>query len=420
MSWIGWTVVALGAVTLMGMGWRNQSPVGAQTTRPPAKQDPLSRRDRHDLGMGYIDLVIKVVAAVAVVATLVYTADTLRQGQDALEVQREAGFNERYTKLSEMLASDDESVRVAGIYGYAQLMDDDESKIEPIVEVLSLFIRENDRKRPQIEGTSLTREKLKDGEYQQETCAAGTRNGPLDVTAAMKTLTAPNLGIENLDLSGADLSQVELSGISLKGADLTAADLSYSRLENVDLSRAQAQRVTATGSCLIEADLSSGDFKNSDFHRSAFFDVAWLRTGFYGASLKDSIVVRGSMTDTTFAATDMDGTSLSSVHIEASDFSSAKLTGINILDGSVSSSDFSESDMDRAFIANSDMTEVNFSKASMVDGIIDTCRFSLPTFDDANVTNMWFATPLNRSKLWNADNYDTVVIAEPTSECESD
>jgi hypothetical protein len=69
-------------------------------------------------------------------------------------LNREGQITERYTRAVEQLANDDKlDVRIGGIYALERIARDSATHYEPVVEVLTAFLREQARRLPESKGT---------------------------------------------------------------------------------------------------------------------------------------------------------------------------------------------------------------------------------------------------------------------------
>ncbi|MFI7428488.1 pentapeptide repeat-containing protein [Micromonospora sp. NPDC049836] len=193
---------------------------------------------------------------IALLAGVGVAAGTVFAGRTYL-LNRSAAYAERYAKAVEQLASDGLTIRVGGVYALAASARGHPGWIQPVVEVLSSFVREG---------------KLADD----------GRVRP-DIAAAMQVLTAGALKTCNADLHG-----VNLPGVVLPGADLSRVRALNANLGLADL----------TGANLNEADFTGADLRGAKLNGASVRGAV-----FKGADLRGAEVdgVRWSAADTTDA-----------------------------------------------------------------------------------------------------------------------
>jgi hypothetical protein len=203
---------------------------------------------------------------------------TLRQ----IQVNQEGQITERFTRAIEQLGSAEVDVRIGGLYGLQRIAEDAVVEREPIVEVLSAYVRNRAPWPPQRQGRPA--EPDGDGPDVQH-----LRVRAPDVQAAMAVLGGSAdwrprpavLQIGAVDLRRAYLIRIDLSDTYLHGAQLDGAWLRGSRLHRVNLHEASVR-----GAHLRDVDLTRADLRKADLRASDLRGADLRRARLLGADLR--------------------------------------------------------------------------------------------------------------------------------------
>lgn len=197
--------------------------------------------------------------------TTFFTWKNFQTAESNYQLTEDKQVTERFSKSIEMLGSEKIEVRLGGIYSLERISGDSDEDYEPIMKVITAFIRSKS-----------------DHSVHPNTRLAS------DIQAALEVIRRSNLN-EEKQLSF-DLSHSNLSGASMSGIDLTRANLEGSDLRNADLS----------GSNLSVANLENADLRGTKFQFSNLKDaklknIQWdQNTGFPDA---DNIKSAREMSD---------------------------------------------------------------------------------------------------------------------------
>ncbi len=156
------------------------------------------------------------------------------KGFQECQLTRERLIIDRFSQSTEMLESQEISIRVGGIYILEQVAQDSPSNYHwSVMELLTVFIRTRSPHEPNYLG-----------QYPQPNT---------DVQAA---LTVISRGRERIDpRKRLNLTDTNLAQLDFSKANLREADLAGSTLERADLQRADLQEANLTKTSLYEANL---------------------------------------------------------------------------------------------------------------------------------------------------------------------
>lgn len=243
-------------------------------------------------------------------------------------LNREGQITERFTRAVEQLANKKLDIRLGGIYALERIAHDSETHYEPVLEVLTAFLRENARWQPESVAA-----------VPRTAPAAGDElpTPPTDVQAAATVLGRRDrrherpdykLDLRGVDLRNASLSEAHLERANLTGAHLERANLDGAHLEGVSFTNAHLEGAHLGGAHLkgaffAKAHLEGANLSNTDLECAwfsearldrAMFDLARLEGAFLDkAHLEGAILtrVRGLTQDQTSVAYTDDTTQVS-------------------------------------------------------------------------------------------------------------
>jgi hypothetical protein len=202
-----------------------------------------------------------VVAAIGAVFTgLAYRAGTRRN------------FDDRYAKGAEMLAHEQLSVRLGGVYLLADLGAVSAGHHVSIMRVLETFAYEESLR---MDG-EIARKGM--GVYQENprqfrgvaaaARAIGNRRRHLDPATfelVLDGITAPDANFKGCDFRGVSLRKARLPGAILRGARLSEVNLQETTLTGADLTSADLSKAQLEGARLNSADVKNADFSGITF-----------------------------------------------------------------------------------------------------------------------------------------------------------
>jgi Pentapeptide repeats (8 copies) len=192
-------------------------------------------------------------------------------------LNREGQITERFTRAVEQLGNDEKlDVRLGGIYALERIARDSQTHYEPVVEVLTAFLREHaDWRSPTAAVPEYVSEDTPGAEYDVTFgtwVLGGTGNLklPEDLQAAATVLGRRDRKHERrgsyyrLNLSRVDLAGVQLVDADFAESELSEADLTWANLFGADLSGANLSGANLTAANLTEADLTDAFLTGAD------------------------------------------------------------------------------------------------------------------------------------------------------------
>jgi hypothetical protein len=251
--------------------------------------------------------VASVSTAVAAVAALYFSTQSLRATQSQYGLSQQGQIADRFAKSIEQLGSQTAvDVRLGGIYSLERIARDSSPDRPVVFEVLGAFVRTHSPNKP---GCGMLEETKPKVDVQAALTVIGRRvegqgvAEPIDLSSTClgvvsllhanltsaylfgSDLFASDLTGANLsgaDLPGADLTDVILARANLTGANLLLANLTTARLPRADLTGANLTAANLAGASLLAANLTHADLTHANLT---------------GATLTDADVTDANLTD---------------------------------------------------------------------------------------------------------------------------
>jgi uncharacterized protein YjbI with pentapeptide repeats len=246
-------------------------------------------------------------------------------------LNREGQITERFTRAVEQVANDKLDIRLGGIYALERIARDSRSHYEPVMEVLSAFLRENTRSRAS-EGeaaggiASGWRGDAPGNGDERSEAAKGQAEAPalrVDFQAAASVLERRDRRHERpeyqLNLRGADLRRALLMDAHLESTRFDHADLQEAIFFRAHLNLASFQRAHMKAARFDDADLRGATLDSANMDGAIFFgaDMAGVmalaacfeRADLRGAHLEAAILWQAHL----------EGAKLTGAHLEAAD-----------------------------------------------------------------------------------------------------
>jgi uncharacterized protein YjbI with pentapeptide repeats len=259
-------------------------------------------------------------------------------------LNREGQVTERFTRAVEQLASKEVDIRLGGIYALGRIARDSETHYEPVMEVLTAFLREHARWKGETAAAASGSEPVADraspsqrpkvpelrADFQAAATVLSRRdrrherpNYRLDLRRVdlRRALLSPDPDLGGADLSRADLSRANLEEATLEGADLEGAHFFVAHLEVANFDGANLKRANLAGAYLAGAHLFGAHLE-------------WAKLG--GATLEEA--------------------NLEEAYLEGAHLLDANLEGAQLLRAHLQRANLEEAILDRANLEGADLT----------------------------------------------------------------
>lgn len=187
---------------------------------------------------------------------------TRAKDREQAELTREGQVTERYVQAIKLLAADNFTQQLGGIYALERILHDSEKDHNNIVEVLAAFVRQEGKK-ARVEENS-------------EPIPIGKPS----VQAAVSVLGRRPRREER--------NQVNLAGVMLRVAELPFLNLSFACLDYADLGAANLQKGSLASASLYQATLSGADLRGAHLDGASLASARLDKAQMNGATLKDA------------------------------------------------------------------------------------------------------------------------------------
>ncbi|MCP2257370.1 Pentapeptide repeat-containing protein [Streptoalloteichus tenebrarius] len=264
------------------------------------------------------------VTAVAAIAALGFTAQSLRATRDQIALTEQGQLTDRFGRAVEQLGSEKVDVRLGGVHALERLAGDSERDRPTVHKLLAAFVREH----------------APLGSCPAEPDRA--RRPPTDVQAALTVLAHRNpvtppehLDLTRTCLAGARITGGDLSWALFDGANLTHADLEASRLDHAsfrdaDLTHVDLRRAHLGGASFLNANLSHGLLFGANLSESHLGGANLRRADLRHANLRRASLLFASLPDARLVKADLTDLDLSGADLTGADLSGADLTGVDL------------------------------------------------------------------------------------------
>jgi hypothetical protein len=213
---------------------------------PPALvSGQLSAAERLKAENDVRSTLVQVLVGGLLLAGLYFTARTL-------QLNREGQVTDRFSKAIDQIGSDKGDVRLGGVYALERIARDSRRDHEPVVEILTAFLREH-------------ADKSLFPPEEHPWSPPSVERSPADLIAALEVIGRREGHVERrpLDLRRIRVKGAHLEGANLRGAVLNAVELPWSYMQGADLSDAT----------LSDADLRYSDCQGADLRESVLDDA---------------------------------------------------------------------------------------------------------------------------------------------------
>ncbi|WP_329334204.1 pentapeptide repeat-containing protein [Streptomyces sp. NBC_00663] len=288
---------------------------------------------------GFRTMVVAILASIFAGLGLAYTHVTLQhtreKDREQAALTREGQMTDRYATAIELLASQELTKRLGGIYALERIMRDSPKDHESIVEVLAAFVREHAPRPEQDDSVESEREQASMHEHVQaaltvlgrrperrESFAINLRHTDLRgaqlASADLRSVNLQGSFLEYAELKNADLLEANMEACHLEHCNLTGADLTSSNLE-----RAYICEATLDDARLDHARLNYALVKGSSLVKTSLVKANLQGARFIGAVLDDADLTSSRMMVAKFTGTYTKGAKLDGALLHAADLSEA-------------------------------------------------------------------------------------------------
>lgn len=264
---------------------------GSPSIRP--RQETFIQRHLNRIAKSrYWKTALPLATIITVASTVFFSMKTLQASTDQNELTGQIAISERYTTAVELLASDDITSRVGGIYALKTIQDESAERAAVVTSLLSAFARTfSNNGFETADGSALACpapsmnpiEKLPRPDatkFDKETSTAlSSYQPPSDLQAAVTVLaqqpeslpddspTHADFGtscLVGIKFRDASLSSADFGTSTITGADFTGANLSGAKLSHVKSSLTQTWAYLDPVATFDDTDLSYIDFRGID------------------------------------------------------------------------------------------------------------------------------------------------------------
>ncbi len=243
------------------------------------------------------------------------TQAQLENAQEELRLTRQGQITERFTRAIDQLGNKSLEIRLGGIYALQRIANESEEDYEPIVEVLTAYIRKNSPRTPNltlppadIKATVavLARLLVRRGHRGED---------PLHLVPV--ELAGTNLKEANFQVINrmVNLERANFQEALLSKADFGDTNLFYAYFERADLREGNLLGANLGSGHLQEADLEQADLRETNLTSADFRNATLREAWFYGANLtqadlRDAVLQGADLRDALFGGTLLQGADL--------------------------------------------------------------------------------------------------------------
>ncbi|MFF1721106.1 pentapeptide repeat-containing protein [Streptomyces sviceus] len=231
-----------------------------------------------------------------------------RSSRQQAEISREGQVTERYVSAIRLIASDNQTEQLGGIYSLERIMRDSAKDHDTVVEVLAAFIRQHAKPTP--EGTA----------------SSDPVQAALDVLARRPEREEPfEIDLRRTTLTGCTIEGADLRRLNLYMADLTdvtfqECDLSFSDMANTKLLRCRFSKCTLTRAELDNAKVTETYFLAGEAHQlsavgAEFTGIRFRQMNLDGAFFDDAILHHTSFRGTNLEEVEFGNACLFGTHL---------------------------------------------------------------------------------------------------------
>jgi uncharacterized protein YjbI with pentapeptide repeats len=362
-----------------------------------------------------------------------YTGRTFAQNRKEQDrtyaLAREGQITERFTRAVEQLGDEKLDIRLGGIYALERIGRDSETHYEPVMEVLTAFLRENTRWRREKEAEDaprmrLPRFRLKSSSSISPKQPPSVVSGPTADFQAVATVLARRdrrherpdywLDLNRVDLRGASLQLADLSGADLKEADLTGANLREAFLRRAKLSRANLSKANLmdanlsgaflreanlSGAFLREANLSGAFLREANLSGAELSKAVLTEAELFRANLSKANLIEANLGEAYLMRADFTGANLADAVLTEAHLSGANLSKAYLIEADLTGADLHGANLSGAFLRGANLSGAELSKAVLTEADLHEAKLTKVDLNEAKLTKV----DLNEADLSGAD-----------------
>jgi uncharacterized protein YjbI with pentapeptide repeats len=243
------------------------------------------------------------------------TQAQLENAQEELRITQQGQITERFTRSIDQLGNKNLEIRLGGIYALQRIANESEDDYEPIVEILTAYIRNYS---PRTSNLTLPAADIK------ATVAVLARllvrrghrgEDPLHLVPV--ELAGTNLKEANFQVINrpVNLERANFQEALLSNAGFGDTNLFYASFERADLREGNLLGANLGSGHLQEADLEHADLRETNLEFADFRNATLREAGLYGANLtqadlRDAVLQGADLRDALFGGTLLQGADL--------------------------------------------------------------------------------------------------------------
>ncbi|MCE3030618.1 MULTISPECIES: pentapeptide repeat-containing protein [unclassified Streptomyces] len=227
------------------------------------------------------------------------TRESLRQSETnaarQAEISREGQVTERYVSAIHLIASENTTEQLGGIYSLERIMRDSAKDHNTVVEVLAAFIRQHAKPTP---------DNIHSGDPVQAAldvlARRPEREEPFEID--LRRVTLSGCTITNADLRNANLYQAQLTDVVFQGCNLSFSDMTRATILRCRFSKCQMTRAELDNATVAETSFLSGGA-----HELSAVNTVFTNCRFAHIDLENVYLESASLHHTSFRRANLEG-----------------------------------------------------------------------------------------------------------------
>ncbi|WP_189775126.1 pentapeptide repeat-containing protein [Streptomyces tauricus] len=221
-----------------------------------------------------------------------------RNATQQAEISREGQVTERYVSAIRLIASENTTEQLGGIYSLERIMRDSAKDHNTVVEVLAAFIRQHAKQNPEGENSSDPIQAALDVLARRP-----KREEPFEID--LRRIVLYGCTISHADLQSVNLYKAILTDVVFQECDLSFSDISHAtllrcRFSRCTLKRAEIDYATVTESSFLAGKAHELSAVNTNFTRCRFATIDLDHAYFESTSFHQSTFKRSNLESADF------------------------------------------------------------------------------------------------------------------------